>query len=47
MERFDAVKFQRKMREALGEKYIKNRKGFFSQLKEQFGYLRKEKAVVH
>lgn len=37
--RFDAVKFQRKIREELGRKYLANRKVFLSEIKEKYGYL--------
>ncbi len=41
--RFDAVKFQRKVREELSEKYLSNREIFLHELKEKYGHLRKKK----
>ena len=41
--KFDAVKFQRKVREKLGEKYSTNPKAFLRELEEKYGYLRIQK----
>lgn len=41
--KFDAVKFQRKVREELSKKYSTNRDAFLRELEEKYGYLRKEK----
>jgi len=41
MKKFDAVKFQRKVREELSEKYNANREAFLRELKEKYGNLRK------
>ena len=41
--KFDAVDFQRKMREELSEKYNSNREAFLRELKEKYGSLRKQK----
>ena len=41
--KFDAVKFQRKVREQLGKQYSKNRNIFLNELKEKYGYSRKQK----
>ena len=41
--KFDAVKFQRKVREELGKKYRFNREGFLRELKEKYSDLRKQK----
>lgn len=53
--KFDAVKFQRKVREELSEKYNFNREEFFRELKEKYGrlqrgkhdYLQKQKVGTH
>jgi len=39
--KFDAVKFQRKVREELSKKYSTNRDAFLRELKEKYGYLQK------
>jgi ribosomal protein L29 len=44
MKKFDAVKFQRKMREELGKKYNSDRDAFLRELKENYGNLRKQEA---
>jgi len=44
---FDAVKFQRKVREELSEKYSSNREAFLRELKEKYGNLQKQKAGTH
>jgi len=41
--KFDAVKFQRKVREELSEKYAANREAFLRELKEKYGNLQKQK----
>ena len=45
--KFDAVKFQRKIREELSEKYTSNRKAFLRELKEKYGNLEKQKVGTH
>ncbi len=42
-EKFDAVKFQRMVREELSRKYILDSESFFRELEEKYGYLRKTK----
>lgn len=37
MKKFNAVMFQRKVREELSKKYIENREAFLSELKERYG----------
>ena len=44
---FDAVKFQRKIREELSEKYSSNREAFLRELKEKYGDLQKQMADTH
>ncbi len=41
--KFDAVKFQREVREELSEKYNSNRKAFLRELKEKYHHLQKQK----
>lgn len=41
--KFDAVKFQRKVREDLSRKYCSNREAFLRELKEKYSDLRKQK----
>ena len=41
---FDAVKFQRKVRQELGKQYSRNRNIFLRELKEEHGYSHKQKA---
>lgn len=41
--RFDAVKFQRKVREELSKKYTTNREAFLKELKKKYGNLQKQK----
>ncbi len=45
--KFDAVEFQRKIREELGEKYLSDREGFFCELEEKYGALQKQKVGTH
>lgn len=45
--KFDAVKFQRKVREELSKKYTSNRDVFLRELKEKYGHLRKRKTKIH
>jgi len=45
--KFDAVKFQRKVRAKLTQKRLSNRKAFLQELKEKYGNLRKEKVHAH
>jgi len=40
--KFDAVKFQRKVREELSKKYSTNRDAFLRELKEKYDYSRKK-----
>ena len=42
--RFDAVKFQRKVREELSNKYSSDRETFLRELREKYGHLRKQKS---
>ena len=39
--KFDAVKFQRKIREKLGDKYNTDREAFLNELKVKYGVLKK------
>lgn len=41
--RFNAVKFQRKVREELSKKYTTNREAFLKELKKKYGNLQKQK----
>jgi len=41
--KFDAAKFQRKVREELGKKYSTHRVAFLREPKEKYGHLRKQK----
>ena len=41
--KFDAVKFQRKIREELSKEYLENRELFLKELKEKYGVLKKPK----
>lgn len=41
--KFDAVKFQREIREKLSEKYTTDREGFLNELKAKYGSLKKRK----
>lgn len=43
--KFDAVKFQRKVREELGKKYNSNRKAFLRELREKYGCLQEKSAA--
>lgn len=45
--KFDAVKFQRKVRKELSKKYSSNREAFLRKLKEKYGNLRKHKVGTH
>jgi hypothetical protein len=45
--KFDAVEFQRKVREELGRSYCLNRDTFIRELKEKYGRLRRRKAKLH
>ena len=45
--KFDAVEFQRKIREELGEEYLSDREGFLCELKEKYGDLQKQKIGTH
>lgn len=45
--KFDAVKFQRKVREELSERYTTNRDKFLRELKEKYAYLQKQKVSAH
>ncbi|MFZ2148670.1 MAG: hypothetical protein WAV28_15755 [Sedimentisphaerales bacterium] len=44
--KFDAVKFQRKVREELSKKYCSNRHAFLRELKEKYGTLQKQKTSI-
>ncbi len=41
--KFDAVDFQRRVREDLSKKYTSNREAFLRELKEKYGKLRRQK----
>ena len=45
--KFDAVKFQRKVREELSKKYSSNREAFLRELKKKYGNLWKRKVGTH
>ncbi len=45
--KFDAVEFQRKIREELGEAYLSDREGFLCELEEKYGDLQKQKIGTH
>jgi len=45
--KFDAVKFQRRVREELSQEYSSNREAFLRELKEKYGNLQKQKVGVH
>ena len=42
--KFNAVMFQREVREELSKRYIENREAFLKELKEKYGNLQKQKA---
>lgn len=44
--KFDAVKFQRKVREELSKKYSTDRDAFLRELKEKYGNLKTEKIAM-
>ncbi len=44
---FDAVKFQREVREELSKKYSSNREAFLRELKKKYGNLWKRKVGTH
>ncbi|MBI5327511.1 MAG: hypothetical protein HZB80_04350 [Deltaproteobacteria bacterium] len=43
--KFDAVDFQRNIREELSKKYIKNRDAFLKELKDKYGLLKKSESA--
>jgi hypothetical protein len=43
--KFDAVEFQRKVREELSKNYSSNRDAFLLELKEKYGHLRKKRVA--
>ena len=45
--KFDAVKFQRKVREELSERYLSGRETFLRELARKYGSLQREKADIH
>jgi len=45
--KFDAVKFQRKVREELSKKYSTNRDAFLRELREKYGHLKRGKVGTH
>jgi hypothetical protein len=45
--KFDAVEFQRKVREELSKEYSSNREAFLRELKEKYGYLQKQNVGTH
>ena len=42
--KFDAVKFQRKVREEMSRKYSADRKAFLRELREKYSHLQKQKS---
>jgi len=42
--KFDAVQFQRKVREELGGKYLSDKKAFIKELKLKYGSLKRGKS---
>ncbi len=40
---FDAVKYQRKVREKLSKKHASNREAFLKELRDKYGHLKKGK----
>lgn len=44
--RFDAVEFQRKVREELSKKYSENRESFLRELKRRYGRSKAEKVSL-
>ena len=42
--KFDAVKFQREIREELSKKYSDDPKAFMRELRKKYGHLRKQKS---
>ncbi len=44
--KFDAVKFQRKVREELSQKYSKAPGRFIHELQEKYGHLRKQRTAT-
>lgn len=45
--KFDAVEFQRKVREELSKEYCSDPKAFLRKLKEEYGHLQKPKLGAH
>jgi len=45
--KFDAVQFQRRIREELSKKYSSNRGAFLRELKEKYGSLKRQKLGTH
>ena len=45
--KFDAVKFQRKVREELSKRYTTNHDTFLRELKEKYAYLQKQKVSAY
>jgi len=43
--KFDAVKFQRKVREELSKRYSADRDAFLRELRGKYGYLQKQKVA--
>jgi hypothetical protein len=43
--KFDAVKFQRKIREELSKKYIADHNAFLKELRKKYGFLKKGKSA--
>jgi hypothetical protein len=44
--KFDAVKFQRKIREELSQKYSKTPERFIHELQENYSHLRKQRTAT-
>lgn len=44
--KFNAVKFQQKVRKELGEKYLSDREKFLRELKEKYGDLKRANLLI-
>ncbi len=45
--KFNAVEFQRKVREEMSKEYTTNRQAFLQELKKKYGHLQKHKVGTH
>jgi len=45
--KFDAVEFQRKVRQELSKKYSTDRDTFLRELREKYGHLKRQKIGTH